>query len=118
VTLEIALLYCGEALYSAALNNTPVGRATYQWMATMSPGNTVIEITTARATSDNDRIGVLVEQGRGWIAYTEAPGGFWEDYTLIRTLDGREVRWVNCRWVRIPVSREEYNEMRKASWAS
>lgn len=113
-----ALLYCGEAFYSAALNGTPAGRKAYAWMKALSPGNVVIEVTTARATEDDSRIGVLVEQGREWVAYTDivdpqAPLGCWEDFTRIRTFDGRDVRWTNCQWARIPVTRDEQLESRR-----
>lgn len=109
----VALLYCGEALHSASLNNTPALRHLHQWMESLVPGATVIEVTTARDTDDDSRIGTLVSQGREWVAYSEAEGGFWEDYTIIRTFDGREVRWVNCHWVRIPTTRDEWRDARR-----
>ena len=114
----IALLYCGEALWSATLNGTPMGKCTYTWMTTLASGVTVIEITSSRADNDHERIGVLVRQGREWIAYAEDEGGYWEDFTVIRTFDGREIRWTNCHWVRIPVSREDHLAARRMPLAA
>lgn len=97
-TLVDALVATGWSLWSTSHNNTPAAQLVHRWMRSIAPGHFVLEITKTRVDRMLDRIGVL-------LAITSS-----HEYT-IRTIDGREHRWDNAEFVRIPQSAADNHEL-------
>ena len=94
-----ALVETGVRLWSTSHNNTPGAQLVFQWMRSIAPGQLVLEITSRpRREPALDRVGVLV-------AITSS-----HEFT-IRTIDGRELRWENADFVRIPQSAADNQEI-------
>lgn len=89
-----ALIETGWLLWRAAHNNTPKAHRLRQWMHAIRPGDLVLEISTTRSDRAMDRVGVLVAIISG------------HEYK-IRTIDGREWRWENALFVRIPQNADD-----------
>jgi hypothetical protein len=89
-TLVDALIETGWRLWTTSHNNTPAAQIVHRWMRDIAPGHFVLEVTSmSRSVRAIDRVGVL-------LAVTSS-----HEYT-IRTVDGREHRWENAEFVRIP----------------
>lgn len=97
-TLVDALVATGWNLWLAAHNNTPAAQRLCRWMQALAPGQLVLEVTTARTEHPIERVGTL-------LAITSS-----HEYT-IRTIDGREHRWENAEFVRIPGSSTDSREI-------
>lgn len=93
-----ALVETGWRLWTTSHNNTPAAQRIYRWMQSVVPGHFVLEITTIRRARTIDRVGEL-------LAITSS-----HEYT-IRTIDGREHRWENAEFVRIPRSEADNREI-------
>ena len=95
-----ALVATGWRLWSTSHNNTPAAQRVYRWMREPKRGDFVLEISFRLHDSDRaiDGIGELV-------AITSN-----HEYT-IRTIDGREVRWENAAFVRIPRNEADNREI-------
>lgn len=83
-----ALVETGWRLWATSFNNTPAAHVVYNWMRAIAPGHLVLEVTSTRRPAI-DRVGDLR-------TITSR-----HKYT-IRTIDGRELRWENADFVRIP----------------
>lgn len=93
-----ALVATGRRLWSTSHNNTPAAQLVYRWMRDIAPGHFVLEVTAACNGRTLDCVGHLVS-----ITSTH-------EYT-IRTVDGRELRWDNARFVRIPRNEADNREI-------
>ena len=97
-TLVDALIATGWRLWATSHNNTPAAQRVCRWMRAIAPGDFVLEITRSSSDRPMDRLGVL-------LAITSS-----HEYT-IRTIDGRELRWENATFVRIPRSEADNREL-------
>jgi hypothetical protein len=95
--LVTALVETGWRLWATSHNNTPGAQIVHRWMRDIATGHLVLEITSPRRPAI-DRVGEL-------LAITSS-----HEYT-IRTIDGRELRWENADFVRIPRSAAENREI-------
>ena len=93
-----ALIATGWRLWTTSHNNTPAAQRIFHWMRAIAPGHFVLEITKTRDDRPLDRIGVL-------LTITSS-----HEYT-IRTIDGRELRWENATFVRIPRNETDNREI-------
>jgi hypothetical protein len=96
--LAEALVETGWRLWVTSGSNTPGARRTSEWMRAIAPGQLVLEISSIRRASPLDRVGIL-------LAISSS-----HEFT-IRTIDGREVRWENASFARIPGSAAENREI-------
>lgn len=96
--LADALIATGERLWETSHNNTPSAQLLFKWMRDIAPGHFVLEVSSIRNSRAMDRVGELLLIERG------------DEYT-IRTIDGRELRWENSSFVRIPRSETENREI-------
>jgi hypothetical protein len=97
-TLADILVATGWRLWSTTHNNTPAAQIVYRWMRAVAPGHFVLEVTSAQGRQAIDRVGELVSITSG------------HEYTL-RTIDGRELRWENADFVRIPRGEADNREI-------
>ncbi len=98
-TLVDALAETGWRLWTTAHNNTPAAQRVYRWMKTIAPGHFVLEVTSRREGAQAlNCVGEL-------LAITSS-----HEYT-IRTVDGRELRWNNASFVRIPRNTADNHEI-------
>jgi hypothetical protein len=97
-TLVGALVATGWRLWTTSHNNTPGAQLVHQWMRDIAPGHFVLEITKTTADRMLDRVGEL-------LVITSS-----HEYT-IRTIDGREHRWWNASFVRIPRNEADNSEL-------
>jgi hypothetical protein len=95
--LVTALVETGWRLWATSHNNTSSALIIHRWMRDIATGQLVLEITSTRRPAI-DRIGVL-------LAITSK-----HEYT-IRTIDGRELRWENSDFVRIPRNAVDNHEI-------
>lgn len=99
--LADALAATGAQLWKMSLNNTVAADRVFQWMRVVAPGQLVLEITNIRSPAI-DTVGELLA--------IEGSSEYERIYT-IRTLDGREVRWDNAEFVRIPRNAADSREL-------
>jgi hypothetical protein len=92
-----ALVATGTRLWTTSHNATPAAQAVFRWMRNLARGYLVLEVSSSRAPAI-DRVGELLEITSG------------HEYT-IRTIDGREHRWENAMFVRIPQSADDNREI-------
>ncbi len=93
-----ALVETGWRLWTTSHNNTPGAQLVFNWMRAIAPGHLVLEITTIKTSHPIDRVGTL-------LAITSR-----HEFT-IRTIDGREHRWENADFVRIPRNAADNREI-------
>lgn len=97
-TLVDALVATGWCLWTTAHNNTPAAQRIYQWMLAIAPGHLILEVTSRMSNRQMERVGVL-------LSITSS-----HEY-MIRTIDGRELRWENASFVRIPRNEADNREI-------
>lgn len=93
-----ALVETGWRLWATSHSNTPNAQLVSRWMQAIAPGHLVLEVSTIKADRARDRVGVLLSITSN------------REYT-IRTIDGRELRWENAEFVRIPQSAADNREI-------
>ena len=108
-TLVDALVATGWRLWTTSHNNTPAAQRVFQWMRDAAPGHFVLEVTTLAADRAMDRVGVLLSVTRTLSGLARSTPGSHE--WTIRTIDGRELRWENASFVRIPRSEADNREI-------
>ena len=97
-----ALVETGQRLWSTALNNTPEAQIVHRWMRDIAPGHLVLEVSSSRRPAIA-RVGELLSIESS------------HEYT-IRTIDGREHRWWNAQFVRIPRNAADNREIFLLTW--
>jgi hypothetical protein len=102
--LAEALVETGLRLWMTSHNNTPGAQHVHHWMCNISPGDLVLEVSSPRHDRNLDRVGVLV-------AITMTGKTRYSDVYTICTIDGREYRWDNATFVRIPQSAADNTEI-------
>jgi len=97
--LAAMLVATGEQLWRSSHNVTPAARRLFDWMREIAPGQLVLEVTNIRGRPI-DCVGELIAiEGES-------------EYT-IRAFDGRERRWKNCTFVRLPRGEADQRELAK-----
>lgn len=128
---ELIRLLCvtAYALYSSNLVNVPAAIKRHNWFKNISPGNLVLEWTSASRGDSRLRIGEFVrvawepfhsdeewEQVKADYEGRERPQ---ERAWYIKLLHNRqEVRWTNCEFIRVPTSEREFWDIERSPTVS
>lgn len=116
---ELARIICRvtDNAYGASLvgNAAAATRALYDDLNDIRPGRMVVEITSLGMRSYLDNLGTLLRVTDEPVVFSD-PNFIWDEKeegrphptekcTYIKTLDGREFRWTNARFIAVPDQR-------------
>lgn len=105
---ELLTAFC-QVGYELAMNChtfSPIGRARYERANKPQAGDLVIETSTGGGQIKSNQaiaVGYYVKREKVEFRHPvpDEDETYFEDITTIRTLDGKEVTWENCRFVTI-----------------
>jgi hypothetical protein len=108
----VMLAYCANELYSAAANNTPHCLNLGAWMADIKPGNMVTEVTSRIGRHEPWKyIGTLTKIIDEPLKDEETGEVYGNERVWVIETTRGPVRWVNCRFVRVPHSEADRKEV-------
>lgn len=105
---ELLTVLCrvGYELATTSHTFSPIGRASYERANKPQPGDLVIETSTGGGRLQGNEIiavGYYVKREKIEMHHPapDEDETYFEDITTIRTFDGKEITWENCRFVTI-----------------
>lgn len=93
-----ALVATGWRLWATSHNNTVGAQRVFSWMRSIERGHLVLEVSSLGERPAIDRVGELLS-----VESSHA--------CTIRTVDGRELRWENAEFIRIPRNEADNREI-------
>ena len=115
---------CAGAAYHNALHASSRSDITWRHFKDFKPGQMVVEVTSSHRSPAIDRLGELISVTDEEMEWPQEAKDEWledprngpvpkERFYTIKTLDGREYRWHNADFIRIPDNRWEcFQELR------